>query len=136
MSWRDEVKKETLEEMPATLKRSPAKAQETWAKAHDAAYEQYDEGEAAHRVAFAAVKHQFEKVDDRWVSKKKWGPSDPRSKQPTKKKIKGVGKTFGGVDYYGHTKEELYKRARKLHIKGRSKMNKKELAEAIGRKQH
>lgn len=33
-------------------------------------------------------------------------------------------------DYYGNTKEQLYKRARKLGIEGRSKMNKEELAEA------
>ena len=39
MASKDEVKKETLEEMPDTLKRSPAKAQKTWAKAHDSAVE-------------------------------------------------------------------------------------------------
>jgi len=39
------------------------------------------------------------------------------------------------VDLYGNTKEELYERARSLGISGRSSMTKKELAEAIGRKQ-
>jgi hypothetical protein len=37
---------------------------------------------------------------------------------------------------YGHTKAELYDRARELGIAGRSKMDKLELARAIARKQH
>lgn len=135
LTWQDEVKKETLEDMPATLKRSPQHAQATWAKTHDAAVEQYGEGERAHRTAFASLKHSFEKVGDHWEPKEKRGPSDPRSAQPTEKKREGVGKTFGGVDFYGHTKAELYERAKSLDIEGRSKMNKEQLAEAIGRKQ-
>ena len=67
------------DEMPATLKRSPAKAQRTWAKAHDSAVETYGEGERAHRTAFSALKHSFEKVGDRWQPKKQTGPSDPQA---------------------------------------------------------
>ena len=58
------------DEMPATLERSPAKARRTWAKSHDAAVETYGEGERAHRAAFAALKHSFEKMGDRWEPKK------------------------------------------------------------------
>lgn len=123
------------EEVPDTIKRSPAKAQRTWAKTHDSAVEQYGEGERAHRTAFAALKHSYEKVDDHWEPKDEKGPSDPRSKQSTKAKREGRGETFGGVDYEGHTKEELYERAKKLDISGRSSMSKKELARAIARKQ-
>jgi hypothetical protein len=47
----------------------------------------------------------------------------------------GEGETFGGVEYYGSTKEELYERAKKLDVAGRSRMTKKELARAIARKQ-
>ena len=43
--------------------------------------------------------------------------------------------TYGGVDVEGHTREELYQRARRLGIKGRSRMTKYELADAIARKQ-
>jgi hypothetical protein len=39
------------------------------------------------------------------------------------------------VDFYGNTKDELYKRAAKLGIEGRSRMSKRELARAIDRKQ-
>jgi cation transport regulator ChaB len=123
------------EELPDTLKRSPAKAQRTFAKAHDAAAEQYGEGERAHRTAFAALKHSYEKVGDHWEPKEEKGPSDPRSTKSTAQKRRGVGETFGGVDYYGHTKNELYERAKKLGVEGRSKMTKKELARAIARKQ-
>jgi cation transport regulator ChaB len=123
------------EELPDTLRRSPAKAQRTWIKAHDAAVEQYGEGERAHRTAFAAVKHSFEKVGDRWVPKKEKGPSDPRSTKTTTQKARDVGETFGGVDYYGNTKDELYERAKELGVEGRSRMSKRELARAIAKKQ-
>jgi len=120
-------------ELPDTLKRSPAKAQRTFAKAHDAAAKEYGEGERAHRVAYAALKHSFEKVGDHWEPKDRPGPSDPRAKNPRARENRG--KTFGGVDYEGHTKEELYERAGDIGVKGRSRMTKAQLAEAIARKQ-
>ena len=123
------------EEMPDTLKRSSKKAQRTWAKAHDSAVETYGEGERAHRTAFSALKHSFEKRDDRWVAKKEKGPSDPQAKKSGRSARKGTADTFGGVDYYGNTKDELMERARKLGVEGRSKMSKAELARAIAKKQ-
>lgn len=72
---------------------------------------------------------------DWWVAKEDKGPSDPRGKQPTRRKRAGIGETFGGVDFYGNTKDELYERARKLGIEGRSNMSKRELARAIAQKQ-
>jgi hypothetical protein len=123
------------DELPDTLKRSPRKAQETWIKTHDSAVEEYGEGERAHRTVFAALKHSFEKVGDHWEAKDHKGPSDPRAARGGKAARQGKGETFGGVDFYGHTKEELYDRARKLDVKGRSEMSKRELAEANARKQ-
>src|SRR5690606_8723695 len=122
-------------ELPSTLKRSPRKAQRTWIKTHDRAVEQYGEGERAHRTAFASLKHSFEKKRGRWVPKGGKGPSDPRSTRSTAQKRRGEGETFGGVDYYGNTRAELYDRARRLGIPGRSRMSTKELARAIPRKQ-
>ena len=121
--------------MPSTIKRSPSKAQRTWAKTHDSAVRQYGEGERAHRTAFAALKHSFEKRGGRWVPKDRKGPSDPRARRGANEAREGRGETFGGVDYYGQTKDELYGRARKLGVRGRSSMSKKELARAIARKQ-
>ncbi|WP_149258646.1 ChaB family protein [Actinomadura sp. K4S16] len=120
-------------ELPGTLQRSPKEAQETFAKAHDSAVETYGEGERAHRTAYSALKHKFEKRGDRWVPKGHKGPSDPRAKNPDARR--GKGRSFGGVDYEGSSKRELYERAADLDVQGRSKMTKAELAEAIARKQ-
>lgn len=120
-------------ELPGTLKRSPAKAQRTFAKAHDSAAQEYGDGERAHRVAYSALKHSFEKRGDHWEAKDEKGPSDPRAKNPRARE--GKGKSYGGVDVEGNSKQELYDRAKKLDIQGRSNMSKGELAEAIARKQ-
>jgi len=122
-------------ELPSTLKRSPARARRTYMKTHDAAVEQYGEGERAHRTAFASLKHSFEKVRDHWEPKERRGPSDPRSTKTTAEKRAGKGETFSGVDYYGSTKAELYDRAKDLAIEGRSSMSKRELARAIAKHQ-
>jgi cation transport regulator ChaB len=121
-------------ELPDTLKRSPAKAQRQFAKTHDAAAEQYGEGERAYRTAYSSLRHNFEKVGDHWEAKDEPGPNDPRSKKTTAQKRRGEGETFGGVDLYGNTKAELYDRARKLGVEGRSKMSKRELARAIAKR--
>jgi cation transport regulator ChaB len=132
MASRDRVRRS---ELPSTLQRSSRKAQRTFAKAHDAAVEQYGEGERAHRTAMAALKHTHEKRGDHWVAKDESGPSDPRSKKTTAQKRRGIGETFGGVDVEQNTRHELYERARRLGVEGRSKMSKRELARAIARRQ-
>jgi len=124
-----------MDDLPSTLKRSPKKAQRTWAKTHDSAVESYGEGERAHRAAFASLKHSFEKVDDRWKPKKRKGPSDPQAARSGRRARDAEGETFGGVDVYGNTKRDLYERARKLDVAGRSSMSKEELARAIAKKQ-
>ena len=117
----------TEDDIPSTLRRSPRKAQETYVKAHDAAVSQYGEGERAHRVAFAAVKHTFEKVGDRWQPKSEQGPSDTQARggyrQPQKP-------TAGGVDANA-SKEHLLGVAKDLGVSGRTSMTKPELVQAI-----
>ena len=117
------------DEMPSTLERSPKKAQRTWEKTHDSAVDQYGEGERAHRTAFAAVKHSFEKVGDHWEPKDEKGPSDKQAEKSGEAARKG-GKTAEGVDANA-TKKHLMDVARRLDVEGRSKMNKDELVEAI-----
>ncbi|MEV5315717.1 ChaB family protein [Streptomyces sp. NPDC052610] len=116
------------EELPSTLERSPRDAQRTWIKAHDSAVEQYGEGERAHRVAYGALKHSYEKVGDHWERKEggRRGPSDPRSARPRQV----GGRTGEGVDENA-SKEHLYDLARRLDVDGRSRMSKAELLEAI-----
>jgi cation transport regulator ChaB len=113
-------------ELPDTLKRSPEKAQRTFAKAHDAAAEEYGEGERAHRTAYSALKHSYEKVGDHWEPKDSPGPSDAQAEggRDTDRE------TAGGVDANA-TKEHLYEIAQRLDVRGRSSMSKDELVDAI-----
>lgn len=124
-----------VEDLPRTIQRSPPKAQRTFLKTLTHAERQYGEGERARRTAFAALKRTFEKVGDHWEPKARPGPSDPRSTKSTAQKRAGEGETFGGVDAFGHTRDELLARARALGIRGRSRLSKVELARAIARAQ-
>jgi cation transport regulator ChaB len=73
-------------EMPSTIERSPKHAREIWSKAHDSAVKTYGEGGRAHRVAYAALKHEYKKQGDHWVEKEHSGPSDPQAARgPTTK---------------------------------------------------
>ena len=125
----------TKEDLPGTLQRSPKKAQETWAKTHDSAVETYGEGERAHRTAFSALKHSFEKVDDHWEPKAEKGPSDPQAAKGGKEARDGGRATAGGVDVRGNSRADLLERAKRVGVKGRHRMNKLELGQAIARRQ-
>jgi cation transport regulator ChaB len=114
--------------MPGTIRRSDARAQDIYVKTHDAAVEQYGEGERAHRTAFASLKNEYRKSGDRWVPKGHRGASDPQA----------AGNRFthrmtaGGYDVgEGATLRELREEAGELEIRGRSKMTKAELKAAI-----
>ena len=118
-------------ELPSTLQRSSKKAQDTWVETHDSAVETYGEGERAHRTAFASVKHSFEKVGDHWEPKEQRGPSDAQAeRKPADRSRRGDTDTAGGVDANA-SKEHLMQVARRLHVKGRSRMKKAELVDAI-----
>jgi cation transport regulator ChaB len=55
--------------IPQTILRSDRHAQKLWKETHDSAVETYGEGGRAHRVAYASLKHEYEKKGDRWVRK-------------------------------------------------------------------
>ena len=115
-------------ELPSTLRRSPKKAQRTFAKAHDSAAGEYGDEKRANQVAWAAVKHSFEKVGDHWEKKAggKKGPSDAQAAGGKNTNRK----TAGGVDASA-SKSHLMDLAKKLGVSGRSKMKKKELVDAL-----
>ena len=114
-------------ELPSTLQKSEPKAGRTFAKTHDAAAEEYGEGERAHRVAYSALKHSYEKVGDHWEPKEVKGPSDSRARSggpnPKGESAEGVNATA--------SKKHLLDVARRLDIPGRSTMTKDELVTAI-----
>ena len=114
-------------DIPSTILRSDKKAQNTWAKTHDSAVETYGEGERAHRTAFSALKHTHEKVGDHWEPKEEYGPSDEQAARGNRDTDLP---SAGGVDANA-SKKHLQDVARRLDVKGRSKMDKDELVDAI-----
>ena len=119
-------------EMPSTLERSPEKAQDTYADTLENAEEQYDSEARAHRTAWGAVKHSFEKVGDHWEPKEDGhkGPSDEQSELSGAAARDQRGTSRGGVDENA-SKEHLLELARDADVHGRSTMTKAELAEAL-----
>jgi hypothetical protein len=117
------------EELPSTLERSSRKAQETWVKTHDSAVETYGEGERAHRTAYAALKHSWEKVGDHWERKAEKGPSDDQAARSAGDR---EVPTASGVDANA-SRAHLYELARRLDVPGRSRMSKGELVDALRR---
>lgn len=120
------------DEIPSTLQRSPEHAQEIFEKTLDSANETYGPGERAHRTAFAAVKHEYEKVGDHWEEKESSGPSDSGAAGSRGAGSDSSGKTEGGVDANA-SKAHLMDVAKRLDVSGRSKLTKDELVEAIGK---
>lgn len=119
--------------LPSTIKRSPPKAQRTYKKTLESAEEEYRGDEArAHRVAYGALKHSFEKVGDHWEPKGKKGPSDAQAAQGGRSARERPKRTAGGVDAEA-SKAHLMDVARELDVHGRSKMSKDELVKAIQR---
>jgi cation transport regulator ChaB len=114
------------ENLPSTIKRSPKHAQDTYAETLDSAIEQYGDGERAHRTALSSLKHSFEKVGDHWEPKERRGPSDAQA-------AGGVDTdrpTAGGVDANA-SRKHLLEIAKRLDVRGRSRMTKPELVDAI-----
>ena len=117
--------------LPSTLERSPEKAQRTFLETLESAEDTYEGDESrAHRAAYAAVKHSYEKVGDHWEPKQEKGPSDPQAEQHGDAALNRPRETHEGVDANA-SKAHLMDIARELDITGRSKMRKAELVEAI-----
>jgi cation transport regulator ChaB len=122
--------REPRTDLPATLQRSDKHAQATWTQTHDSAAEQYGDGERAHRTAFSALKHTYEKVGDHWEPKERSGPSDAQAAQRGAAARNRPRPTAEGVDADA-SKQHLLELARRLEIRGRSRMTKAELVEAL-----
>jgi cation transport regulator ChaB len=124
------LNKQENERLPATLRRSPAKAQATYMHTLESAEQDHGDGEAAHRIAFASLKHSFEKVGDHWEPKDEPGPSDDQdAKTGVEARMRPV-KTAGGVNARA-TKAHMIELATRLEIRGRWAMSKAELVTAI-----
>jgi cation transport regulator ChaB len=113
-------------DLPSTLQRSDEHAQDVYSETLQSAEQTYGDGERAHRTAFAALKHQYEKVGDHWEQKETKGPSDAGAEEGGP----GPHETKGGVDANA-SKAHLLDVAKRLDVPGRSRMTKDELVEAI-----
>ena len=124
------LNKKEKDRLPGTLRRSPAKAQATYMHTLEAAEVDHGDGEAAHRIALASLKHSFEKVGDHWEPKSVRGPSDDQDAKTGLDARTNPVETAGGVDARAN-KPHLLHLAKRLDIRGRSTMTKAELVEAI-----
>lgn len=124
------LNKKERDRLPSTLKRSPEKAQVTFVHTLEAAEEVHGDGEAAHRIAYASLKHSFEKVGDHWEPKAERGPSDDQDAKRGVEAQRSTTPTAGGVNARA-SKTHLLDLARRLDIRGRSGMTKEDLVSAI-----
>jgi hypothetical protein len=119
------------EELPSTLRRSPEKGAGDLGE--DARLGRADVrgggAGAPHRVL--RLKHSYEKVGDHWEPKERKGPSDPQAARSAPSSRRS-GPTAGGVDANA-SKAHLMDVARRLDVRGRSRMSKDELVEAIAK---
>jgi len=119
-----------MPKLPDTLKRSEKHAQDVWMKTLESAIETYggDNGRAR-RVAFASLKHQFERRGDRWVRKAEAGPSDPQAARGPTTRIKSTDEpraaTAGGkVALTGQEARRKAKQARREYADSRRRERK------------
>jgi hypothetical protein len=63
------VARYSVTELPGTLQRSSWEAQETFLRALDDAVRTHGEGDQAYRIAYTALKRDFEKRGDHWIAK-------------------------------------------------------------------
>jgi cation transport regulator ChaB len=113
-------------DLPSTIARSDEHAQDIYSETLESAEGTYGDGERAHRTAFAALKHSYEKVGDHWEAKDEKGPSDRGAAEAGP----GSHDTKGGVDANA-SKSHLLEVAKRLDVHGRSSMTKDELVDAI-----
>jgi hypothetical protein len=121
---------EMREDVPSTIARSDDKAVRTYKKTLESAEDSYGDGERAHRAAFGALKHTYEKVGDHWEPKEQAGPSDPQAEQKAPDSLERPKATAEGVDTNA-SKAHLVDVAKKLGITGVSRKRKDELVDEI-----
>ena len=121
---------EMRDDVPSTIARSDDKAVRTYKKTLESAEDSYGEGERAHRAAYGALKHTYEKVGDHWEPKEQAGPSDAQSEQEAPDSLERPKETADGVDTRA-SKAHLVEVAKKLGVTGATRKRKDELVDEI-----
>src|SRR3954468_22228308 len=98
MADKHEEAEKMRDDVPSTIARSDDQAVRTYKKTLESAEDSYDDGERAHRAAYASLKHTHEKVGDHWEPKDEPGPSDEQAEKSAPRSRSDDGDTAGGVD--------------------------------------
>ena len=121
---------EMRDDVPSTIARSDDKAVRTYKKTLESAEDSYGDGERAHRAAYGALKHTYEKVGDHWEPKEQAGPSDAQAEQEAPDSLERPKETADGVDTRA-SKAHLVEVAKKLGVTGATRKRKDELVDEI-----
>jgi hypothetical protein len=130
MTDKHEQAEQMRKDVPSTIARSDDKAVRTYKKTLQSAEETYGDGERAHRAAYAALKHNHEKVGDHWEPKERKGPSDPQAAQGAPQALDQRRETAQGVDANA-SKSHLDEVARRVGISRPEALNKDDLVNQI-----
>ena len=130
MSSEHQQAEEMRDDVPSTIARSDDKAVRTYKKTLESAEDSYGPGERAHRAAFSALKHTYEKVGDHWEPKEQPGPSDAQSEQSAPESLEHPKETADGVDTRA-SKAHLVEVAKKVGVTGATRKRKDDLVEEI-----
>ena len=105
-----------------------------WSAKRERQYEHIKEGEKKRGTSTKRAKE----IAARTVNKERARTGEAKSSSPSSRRDMSSGRRGGlrsGTNRpRGRTKEQLYNEARRLGIKGRSKMNKAQLQRAVNRK--
>jgi hypothetical protein len=105
-----------------------------WSAKRERQYEHIKEGEKKRGTSTKRAKE----IAARTVNKERARSGEAKSSSPSSRRDMSSGRRGGlrsGTNRpRGRTKEQLYNEARRLGIKGRSKMNKAQLQRAVNRK--
>ena len=106
--------------------------QQAWSNKRERQYEHIKEGQRER----GSSERRAEEIAARTVNKERARSGESRQSSKTSTKDISSGRRGGLRSHQGsggRTKDQLYNEAKQKNIKGRSKMNKQELARAVGR---
>ncbi len=118
--------------VPSALLRSPGALRDRWARARASAIRRHGDGTRLYHVAWTMLAPSpsppspASPADSPAADSRAAEPSTPRPGRHRKPRAGGE------VDLETMGKQELYRLARELEVPGRSKMNKRQLVEALG----
>ena len=122
-----------MEDLPRTLGGSSEEGQPTELDARLTAPPGRDA--RARRAAYSALRPPGAAARARWVRSPLASLAAPVARRRSVAAGRDPAPQVGESRFYGHTKGDLYERARGLGIPGRASMSKRELARAIAERQ-